>query len=250
MLKPKKMSISKCIFSFLLFLFSQTILAQETKNDSIITPLKTERYGLRLGIDAFKLARSFLQEDYRGLEVVGDYRLTKKYYLAGEIGNEKRTIDEDRVNFTTSGTYFKVGFDYNSYENWLDMENLIYVGMRFGTTTFSKELNTYRVYNPNPYFGESPTIASGRKFDGLSAQWIEIVAGVKAELFSNFYAGFNFRINYLVGNKEPNDFENLYIPGFNKKYEGKFGVGFNYTLSYFIPLYKKKLQPTSEGTKK
>lgn len=250
MLKPKKMSISKCIFSFLLFLFSQTILAQETKNDSIITPLKTERYGLRLGIDAFKLARSFLQEDYRGLEVVGDYRLTKKYYLAGEIGNEKRTIDEDRVNFTTSGTYFKVGFDYNSYENWLDMENLIYVGMRFGTSTFSKELNTYRVYNPNPYFGESPTIASGRKFDGLSAQWIEIVAGVKAELFSNFYAGFNFRINYLVGNKEPNDFENLYIPGFNKKYEGKFGVGFNYTLSYFIPLYKKKLQPTSEGTKK
>jgi len=244
------MSISKCIFSFLLFLFSQTILAQETKNDSIITPLKTERYGLRLGIDAFKLARSFLQEDYRGLEVVGDYRLTKKYYLAGEIGNEKRTIDEDRVNFTTSGTYFKVGFDYNSYENWLDMENLIYVGMRFGTSTFSKELNTYRVYNPNPYFGESPTIASGRKFDGLSAQWIEIVAGVKAELFSNFYAGFNFRINYLVGNKEPNDFENLYIPGFNKKYEGKFGVGFNYTLSYFIPLYKKKLQPTSEGTKK
>ena len=250
MLKPKKMSISKCIFSFLLFLFSQTILAQETKNDSIITPLKTERYGLRLGIDAFKLARSFIQEDYRGLEVVGDYRLTKKYYLAGEIGNEKRTIDEDRVNFTTSGTYFKVGFDYNSYENWLDMENLIYVGMRFGTSTFSKELNTYRVYNPNPYFGESPTIASGRKFDGLSAQWIEIVAGVKAELFSNFYAGFNFRINYLVGNKEPNDFENLYIPGFNKKYEGKFGVGFNYTLSYFIPLYKKKLQPTSEGTKK
>ncbi|WP_112086566.1 DUF6048 family protein [Flavobacterium lacus] len=244
------MSISKCIFSFLLFLFSQTILAQETKNDSIITPLKTERYGLRLGIDASKLARSFIQEDYRGLEVVGDYRLTKKYYLAGEIGNEKRTIDEDRVNFTISGTYFKVGFDYNSYENWLDMENLIYVGMRFGTSTFSKELNTYRVYNPNPYFGESPTIASGRKFDGLSAQWIEIVAGVKAELFSNFYAGFNFRINYLVGNKEPNDFENLYIPGFNKKYEGKFGVGFNYTLSYFIPLYKKKLQPTSEGTKK
>lgn len=250
MLKPKKMSISKCIFSFFLFLFSQTILAQEKQNDSINVPIKTERYGLRVGIDAFKLARSFYEDDYRGLEIVGDYRLTKKYYLAGEIGNEKRTIDEDRVNFTTSGTYFKVGFDYNSYENWLDMENLIYVGMRFGASTFSQELNTYRVYNPNPYFGESPTVISGRKFDGLSAQWVEIVAGVKAELFSNFYAGFSFRINYLIGNKESSEFANLYIPGFNKKYEGNFGVGFNYTLSYFIPIYKKKLLPKSVEIKK
>ncbi len=250
MLKPKKMSISKCIFSFLPVLFSLTVVAQETKKDSIITPVKTERYGLRVGIDAFKLAQSLYEDDYRGLEIVGDYRLTKKYYLAGEIGNEKKTINDDRVNFTTSGTYFKVGFDYNAYENWLDMENLIYVGLRFGASTFSQELNTYRVYNPNPYFGESPTVPSGKKFDGLSAQWGEFVAGVKAELLSNFYAGFSFRINYLIGNKKPSDFDNLYIPGFNKTYEGKFGVGFNYTLSYFIPIYKKKIQPKTEEIKK
>ncbi len=91
---------------------------------------------------------------------------------------------------------------------------------------------------------------SGRKFDGLSAQWAEFVAGVKAELFSNFYLGFNFRINYLIANKEPSEFANLYIPGFNKKYEGNFGVGFNYTISYFIPIYKKKIQPKTEEIKK
>lgn len=250
MLKPKKMSISKCIFSFFLFLFFQMNFAQEAKTDSIITPVKTERYGVRIGLDALKLARSFYEEDYRGLEIVGDYRLTKNYYLAAEIGNEKRTKNDDRVNFTTSGTYLKVGFDYNAYENWLDMENLIYVGLRFGTSTFSQELNTYKVYNPNPYFGETATIASGKKFDGLSAQWGEFVAGVKAEMFSNFYAGFSFRINYLIANKEPSGFDNLYIPGFNKTYEGKFGVGFNYTLSYFIPIYKKKLLPKTEEIKK
>lgn len=250
MLKPKKMSISKCIFSFFLFLFPLIVFAQETKKDSLITPVKTERYGIRIGIDAFKLARSFYEDDYRGLEIVGDYRLTKNYYLAAEIGNENKTKNDDRVNFTTSGTYFKVGFDYNAYENWLDMENLIYVGLRFGASTFTQELNTYKVYNPNPYFGETPTITSGRKFDGLSAQWGEFVAGVKAEMFSNFYAGFSFRINYLIANKEPSGFDNLYIPGFNKTYEGKFGVGFNYTISYFIPIYKKKIQPKAEEIKK
>ena len=43
-----------------------------------------------------------------------------------------------------------------------------------------------------------------------------------------------------MSNKEPEGFANLYIPGFNKTYEdSKFGAGFNYTLSYFIPFYKK-----------
>jgi hypothetical protein len=31
-------------------------------------------------------------------------------------------------NFTTKGSYLKVGFDYNAYENWLDMENIISIG--------------------------------------------------------------------------------------------------------------------------
>jgi hypothetical protein len=31
---------------------------------------------------------------------VGDYRL-KKYFLAAELGNENKTTDDDRLNFTT-----------------------------------------------------------------------------------------------------------------------------------------------------
>jgi hypothetical protein len=42
----------------------------------------------------------------------------------------------------------------------------------------------------------------------------------------------------LISQKIPNNFDNLYIPGFNRTYDGAFGVGFNYTVSYFIPLYK------------
>jgi hypothetical protein len=52
----------------------------------------------------------------------------KKYFLAAELGNENKTTDDDRLNFTTKGSYLKVGFDYNAYENWLDMENIISIG--------------------------------------------------------------------------------------------------------------------------
>jgi hypothetical protein len=184
------------------------------------------------------LSKSFYEKDYKGLELVGDYRLTRRFYLAGELGNEEKTVDDDRLNFTTKGTYFKAGFDYNSFENWLDMENMIYVGMRYGISSFSQTVNSYKIYDPTNYYGEN-TVISGVKYNGLTANWIEIIGGVKAELFSNLYLGFSLRLNYLVSNKKPDGFDNLYIPGFNRTYEGKFGAGVNYTLSYFIPIYKK-----------
>jgi len=221
---------------------------QDKKKDSI--PPKLERYGVRVGIDLSKIARSIYEEDYKGLEFVGDYRLTKNYYLAAELGNEHKTTDDDRLNFTTNGSYFKAGFDYNSYENWLDMENMIYIGLRYGVSTFSQTLNSYEVYNTDHSFGETSTIISGQKYDGLSAQWVEVVAGVKAEVFNNIYVGFSLRLNRLVSNKKPDNFDNLYIPGFNRTYNGDFGVGLNYTVSYFLPIYKKKIAPKKVEGKK
>ena len=173
--------ISKFTFSIALVLLSFLGNAQDTsvsekteqkatiKKDSI--PVKKERYGLRLGVDLFKLTRSFYETDYRGLELVGDYRLTRRHYLAAEIGNENKTVDDDQVNFTTKGTYIKVGFDFNSFQNWGNMENIVSVGLRYGVSSFSQTLNSYQIYNPNPYFGESPVIipTENNQFDGLSA---------------------------------------------------------------------------------
>jgi hypothetical protein len=230
---------SKYIFSICIVLSSFMIQAQAKKTDSI--PVKTNRYGLRVGIDLFKLSRSFYEDKYQGLEVVGDYRISKKYYLAGELGNENKTVDDARLNFTTKGTYFRVGFDYNFYENWLDMENKVYIGMRYGVSTFSQRLNSYKLYNANPYFEDTPTVFPNEVFNGLTAQWLEVVVGVNAKVFNNFYMGFSFRMNSLITNKKPDTFDNLYIPGFNRTYNGNFGAGFNYTVSYFIPIYKKKV---------
>ena len=242
--------ISKFTFSIALVLLSFSGNAQEAKTatkDSVVP--KTERYGLRVGVDLFKLTRSFYEKDYRGIELVGDYRLTRKHYLAVELGNENKTVDDDQVNFTTKGSYLKVGFDFNSYQNWLDMENIISVGLRYGVSSFSQRLNSYEIYNPNQYFGENPVVIAGNEYSGLSAQWIEVVAGMKAEVFNNVFVGFSFRLNRLVNQKLPSNFDNLYIPGFNRTYNGDFGVGFNYTVSYFIPIYKATVKAKAKAEK-
>jgi len=216
-----------------------TKIVAETIIDSV--PVKKDRYGLRVGVDLYKLTRGLYDKDYKGVEFVGDFRLTKKYYLAAELGFEDKTTDDDRLNSTATGTYIKGGFDYNTYNNWLDMENLITIGLRGGFSTFSQQLNNYKIYNANPYWGEIPPIPDGTKYTGLTAAWAEVVLGLKAKVFNNVFVGFGVQLKMLLANKDPDNFENLYIPGFNRTYDGSFGVGFNYTVSYFIPLYKKKV---------
>ena len=209
------------------------------KTDTI--PVKKDRYGVRVGADLYKLTRGFYDKNYKGIELVGDYRLTRKYFLAAELGSENKTTEDARLSTTSKGSYLKVGFDYNGYENWLNMENIISVGLRYGLSSFKQELNSYKIYNPNPYWGEVPIVASGEKFNGLTASWIEVVAGVKAKIFNNVFLGFSLRLNTLVSNRKPANFDNLYIPGFNRTYNGNFGAGLNYTITYFVPLYKKKV---------
>lgn len=240
--------MSKFIFSILLILTSLLVNGQTIKTDSI--PLKIEKYGVRFGADISKLIQSFYDKNYTGIEFVGDYRLTKNYYLAGELGNENTTVEDNRLSFTTQGTYLKVGFDYNSYENWLDMRNMLYIGMRYGASTFSQTLNSYNIYNTSNYFPEAPTVISGEKFNGLTSQWIEVVFGLKAEVVKNIYLGFSIRMNRLLTNTKPDNFDNLYIPGFNRTYNGDFGIGFNYSVSYFLPLYKTKSTKKEEKKKK
>lgn len=222
--------------------------AQQKKTDSIAP--KIERFGIRIGADLFKLTRSFYDNNYKGLELVGDYRLTKNYYIATELGNENKTTDDNKINSTTKGTYIKIGFDYNFYENWLDMRNIVSIGLRYGASSFSQQLNSYKLYNTSTYFPETPTILSGEKFNGLTAQWFEVVVGMKAEIFKNTYVGFSVRMNKILSNTKPDNFDNLYIPGFNRTYNGDFGVGFNYTVSYFLPLYKTKSAPKKIIVKK
>jgi len=252
------MYISKYIFS-LLVLASASAFAQQKNTDTIAPKPKVERYGIRVGADLHRISRSFYDDDFKGIELVADYRLTKKIYAAAELGNTKITVDEAQLNFTANGNYIKLGFNYNTYQNWLDMENMIYVGVRYGFSTFKQTLNSYKIYQnsdilPNDnisgvynYFNEV-TIYPNREYSSLTAHWAEIVGGVKVELLNNIYMGFSVRLNIKLAETEPDGFANLYIPGFNRTYDGSFGVGFNYTLSYFIPFYKK--QEASKEVKK
>ncbi|CAM3596588.1 DUF6048 domain-containing protein [Zobellia roscoffensis] len=239
--------------------FSQNEPIDLNKKD---TTVYKQKYGLRIGVDLSRLATSFFEDEYTGLELVADYRLTQNLYLAAEIGNEEKTIgtplgadidnpDGDLYTFTTSGSYIKVGIDYNTYGNWYGEQNMIYIGGRYAFSTFSQELNAYKIFDSNRYWNPDD-FASGSdalgKYEGRNKSWLEFVAGIKAELFSNLYLGASARLAILITNKRPeNELDDLFVPGFNKVTDGsRFGIGYNFSMSYLIPLYKKKNEPKKE----
>ncbi|MFD1615111.1 DUF6048 family protein [Gelatiniphilus marinus] len=230
------------ISSVVFLLFCVPVNAQNdsipnTANDSLVIK---QKYGLRIGGDIGKLIRTAIDDDYSGFELIADYRIKKNLYIAGEIGVEEKNNKTDYLDITTTGSYFKGGIDYNSYQNWLNMDNMIYFGFRVGASTFSHTLNSLTVYNTNQYWGEQFVSTSPEKFDGLTAIWAELILGIKAEIFNNLYMGLNAQLKVLASETEPSNFQNIYIPGFNKTYDSsRIGVGYSYTISYRIPLYKK-----------
>jgi len=212
-------------------------------NDSLTVKEKTP-LALRFGIDLYNLGRSKLADDYNGFETVVDLRVGENFYLAGEVGQVETTKQIENVNFTSSGSYFKLGFDFNMFENWEGMDNQVTIGLRLASSRHELVLNSYSILDrtrfwPSSDFPITNGYATGLRPD-LNAQWFEVVVGFKVQLIKNAYMGMSFRLNRLLNDKLPENFDNVYIPGFNKKTEdNKFGASFNYSLTYRIPFIKK-----------
>jgi len=138
------------------------------------------------------------------------------------------------------GEKYGIGIDYNAYRNWYGMQNNITVGFRYGFASFSQRLNSYRIFTSNNFFPNETVMVPFEKPD-LTAGWIEFVLGLKVELIANIYLGASVSLRNRISEKQPGRFNNLFIPGFGRTNDfSKYGVGFNYTISYLVPFYKKK----------
>ena len=237
----------KQIYLFIISIcLSTNMLIGQTESNSNDTLIKKEKLlninKIRLGFDLLKPILSSSEGDNLNYEIVGDLQLTENIYLAGEYGLVDKVIEDENINFNSTGSFLRIGFDYNMFENWIGMDNSIYVGLRYGTSSFSSKILDYNVRNKDSYFSnlvtnEFQTI----EYSNLSGNWIEILLGIKVETFKNVYLGLSLRLNKLLSDKKPDNFGNLFIPGFNKVTdENTFGSGLNYTLTYSIPLKKRK----------
>lgn len=227
----------KFFISIFVLFISLKSFSQENKIEKD-TLLYKSPYGIRLGIDISKPLKTSFQDNYSGLELVGDYRISEKIYIAAEIGYEEETSKEDFTNSTAKGSYLRVGFNFNAYENWLDMNNEIFLGFRYGLSFFDQTLNEFTP-NVNTTYFPANQITNAIQTNNLTAHWTEFMAGIKVETFKNFFISSSISFKMMISVKDPDNFKSLYAPGFNRIFASNSGFGFNYTLSYLIPFKKK-----------
>lgn len=225
----------------LLLFITAPLFSQDNKDNVALDSLGfKEKYGIRFGLDLSKLGRTSFEDEYSGVEANADYRLTKRLYLAAELGFEEKDSFTDFLDSNARGSYFKVGVDYNLYKNWLGMQNMIFSGIRAGIGRFEQRREAFKIYDAyNQTWGQISNVESV-KYSGLMASWIELLFGIKAEIFNNVFLGFNVQLKVKIYERSPESFENIYIPGFGRTYDAtKVGTGFSYNLSYLLPIYKK-----------
>ena len=239
----------KQIYIFIFSLFSiNSIIGQEIENkDNDTIKVKKNLINvdkLSIGLDLFKPIYSSLNDDDLSYEIITSLRIIEDLSIVSELGSLDKYIEDENVNFTSTGEYIKFGFDYNLFNNWTGMDNSIYLGIRYASSSFDNKIDNYTLRNPDSYWTDNTIFNDYETINhpNQTANWIEFIIGIKVETFNNIYLGLNLRLNRLLSNSSPYNFNNLYIPGFNKVTDdNSWGSGFNYTLTYSLPLkFNKK----------
>ena len=146
----------KQIYIFIFSLFTiNFIVGQEIENkktDSTIVKKKLINIDkLSIGVDLYKPIYSSINDDDLSYELITSLRIFKDFSIASEIGSLDKYVEDENINFTSTGEYMKFGFDYNLFNNWTGMDNSIYLGMRFATSSFNNKIDNYTLRNPDSY---------------------------------------------------------------------------------------------------
>ena len=232
------MKINLMLKYFISTLVTLSCIAIETNatvsNDSL------KKFGIRIGTDLQKIIRSASSQEYNGISLNADIRFKESIFIFSEIGNEKKMVEYSSVDSEISGNYIKLGLQFKLNKDIIGLRNLIYSSFGFGISSFDQTISRYNIYNIYSDLWGEFTNTDAINLENLNANWIEIGFGVKTEILNNLFLGIELQLKNLIYQKNKNDIANFYIPGFNRTYESSnFGTGFNYSLTYLIPIIKK-----------
>jgi len=231
------MKIFNYTLTIVLLLLSLTSTAQEKEKK--VRPKRTDNYihmpGLRLGLD---ISRPFQQlwtkGDRYGSEFSTDFEAKPNLYLAAEAGWEKLKLIQPLVDYASSGSYLRLGVDYNvlSPED-TDTKSMFYFGVRYAFDIASQKVNSYTTEG---YWGSTTGSFPNQSF---TSHWLEIILGIKGEIVKNFYMGWSIRTKFMLAQTAEELPEIYFTPGFGKSIS-TVALDFTYSIYYTIPFKFRK----------
>lgn len=188
--------------------------------------------GTTIGIDLFGLGSKVFGGDITSSEVSIEVNLKNRYIPVVEVGygTTETTNDETNIYYKTSAPYFRLGMNYNFFFKKTHLPGFLYGGIRYGYTSFSYDVHAPQLENPNWPYPNVPFTYTDVK---TSASWAELLAGIKVNVYRNFYMGWSLRYRVRLSTQKTTNTEPWYIPGFGKNNSTNLGVTYN--LIYKLP---------------
>lgn len=231
----KKESISTYIIVLLMassLMLPTSLYAQEKKIQAEEEQPQPLFQGIYVGADIFGFMNQALGSDIMSTEASIEVHLKNRFFPVVEIGygSIETTNDETDIYYKTSAPYFRVGLDYNVFYKKPHLPGFFTVGLRYGYSSFSYDIESPALVDPN--WGHT-TVPFSYKGVESNASWAELVVGMKANVFNNFYMGFSIRYRSRLSVKKHENSEPYYIPGYGKGKSSNFGITYN--LVYKLP---------------
>ncbi|MCC5927885.1 MAG: hypothetical protein JJU28_01450 [Cyclobacteriaceae bacterium] len=200
-----------------------------------------ERYipsGIRFGADLPSLANQAFSQNLKPVEFTTDIDFGS-FFLVADYGNVVFTQNEALHNYQSSGSYMRVGFDYNFLDT--DTSNsVLFFGLRLGRGRTNETLSFSSINNIERNTGWPETTLQTAN-NGLRTSWFEFVTGTRIRIFDEFYMGFTIRYKISPRYRGNETLRPYYLPGFGRNIDES-SWGFGYYIYYRIP-WKKKIFP-------
>ncbi len=199
--------------------------------------------GTYLGVDIAGVLGSMLGGDTKSIEVQADVNLKNRYFPVLEVGYaEIEAESEHGTLYNSKAPYFRLGLNYKAkYRN--RSENHIYLGARYAFSIFNYDVESMEMYDPiwgghlDPNLSDDiwgGSVPFSLKGVSSSAHWLELVVGIRAEIWKDFLMGWSVRYKQRLSVKEGDMSSPAYIPGFGENKKNTFGI--TYSLIYKLPL--------------
>lgn len=221
--------ISKGFLLLLTLGLSGILSAQEgSEKDTLRT------YGPRFGVDLARFIYLLADPVQTGAEVSADFEVYRNIYPVFELGFNSMADEKDLFDYASTGTYGRAGIDYNILKlKDRSVHHTISLGFRYGMAVFNHQVE--EVLIPESYWGNYLFEPYDNK---LTGHWLELVGGMKAEIFSNFFLGWSLRYKILLNPQMDRLMIPEMIPGYGSGGEERM-FGLTYSMYYKIPLLKK-----------
>lgn len=216
--------ISAYFISLLFFLSTAALDAQDT----VLFPLK-----IRAGFDLAGPAINLYNNDNLTLEGYISFDNSEKLSFVLEGGYVDYKYSQYNYDYLSKGVFTRAGVDFNFLKPEISKGKYwTGIGLRYGLSVFNSETPMFQHEN---YWG---SVTSSIPSDKYKGHFIEVVSGVRTELFRNFSLGWTIRMKLLISGGGGKDLKPVFIPGYGNGGK-KAGLGISYYISWNIP-YRTK----------